>query len=273
MSAGSPAACRAFEEALLSRLEERGPDAPVPPADGHAGGCSECRSLVALLNATGEALRSLSPPRPPVRLLRSLSVTPADFAVRRGAAAVLDLLAPGALALPEPSPELMGRLRYLPTRAAAASGARRAERPLWRRLLADWRFTVAAAYVAALAIVALLGVDPMSAARGAASSLTSAGERAVEEARRTALAPLDAAARAQAEKPLTERLDYRIYRTLAQGKARATALAQIAFENVFGVGSTGSAEAPLPRPPGRPEPQRDRRPPPTPEPSAKVLRS
>jgi len=273
VSANSPAACRAFEETLLARLEERGPDAPVPPADGHAGGCSDCRLLVTLLNAAGDTLRALSPPRPPVRLLRSLAVSPADFAVRRGAADVLALLAPGALALPEPSPELMGRLRYLPTRAGAGSGARLSARPSWRRLLSDWRFTVAAAYVVTLAIVALLGVDPMSAARGAASSLTSAGERAVAEARRTALARLDAAARSQAEKPLTERLDYRIYRTLAQGKARATALAQIAFENVFGYGSAVSAEAPLPNPSGKPESQRDRRPLPTPEPSAKVLRS
>ena len=273
MSATPRTACRSFEEALLRRLEEAGPDAPVSAADGHAADCTDCRGLVTLLNVTSETLRTLPPPRPPLRLLRSLSAPPADFAARRESAAVLDLLEPGALVLPEPSPELMGRLRFLPTRAEAATGAHAGTKPLWRRLFSDWRFTVAAAYAASFAIVALLGVDPMSAARGAASSLTSAGERAVQEARQAALAGLDAAARAEAEKPLTERLDYRIYRTLAQGKARATALAQIAFENVFGYGSAVSAEAPLPNPSGKPESQRDRRPLPTPEPSAKVLRS
>ncbi len=273
MSANPRTACRAFEEALLRRLEVGGTDAPVSPADGHAADCADCRGLVTLLNVTGETFRSLPPPRPPLRLLRSLSAPPADFAARRESAALLDLLEPGALVLPEPSPELMRRLRFLPTRAEAATGAEAGPRPLWRRLLSDWRFTVAAAYAASLAIVALLGVDPMSAARGAASSLTSAGERAVQEARQAAFAGLDAAARAEAEKPLTERLDYRIYRTIAQGKARATAFAQIAFEKVFGARETENAAAPMPRRPGGPEPQRDRLPPPTPEPNAKVLRS
>ena len=273
MSATPRTACRAFEEALLRRLEEGGLDAPVTPDEGHAASCTDCRGLVTLLNVTGETLRTLPPPRPPLRLLRSLSAPPADFAARRESAAVLDLLEPGALVLPEPSPELMGRLRFLPTRAEAATGAHAGTKPVWRRLFSDWRFTVAAAYAASLAIVALLGVDPMSAARGAASSLTSAGERAVQEARQAALAGLDAAARAEAEKPLTERLDYRIYRTFAQGKARATAFAQIAFEKVFGARETENAAAPMPRRPGGPEPQRDRLPPPTPEPNAKVLRS
>ena len=273
MSANPRTACRAFEEGLLRRFEEVGPDAPVPSADGHPADCADCRRLVTLLNATGETLSALARPRPSVRLLRSLSASPADFAARRESAAVLDFLTPGALAFPEPSPELMGRLRFLPTRAEAATGTRAGTRPLWRRLLSDWRFTVVAAYAVTLVIVALLGVDPMSAARGAASSLTSAGERAVEEARQTALARLDAAARAEAEKPLTERLDYRIYRTLAQGKARATAMAQIAFEKVFGATGAETAAAPLPGPPGNSEPQRDRRPPPTPEPNARVLRS
>ena len=273
MSATPRTACRAFEEALLRRLEEGGLDAPVTPDEGHAASCTDCRGLVTLLNVTGETLRTLPPPRPPLRLLRSLSVPPADFAARRESAPVLDLLDPGALALPEPSPELMGRLRFLPTRAEAAAGAPEGSRPLWRRLFSDWRVTVVAAYAVSLAIVALLGVDPMSAARGAASSLTSAGEKAVDEARQSALARLDAAARAEAEKPLTERLDYRIYRTFAQGKARATAFAQIAFERVFGAGGTENAAAPLPRPTGGPEPQRGLRPPPTPEPNSKVLRS
>lgn len=273
MTAAARADCRTFEEALLHRMEESGPDAPVPPAEGHPGACPDCGRLVALLNAAAETLRDVAPPRPPVRLLRSLSGPPADFAVRRESAALLDLLSSGAIAAPEPSAELMGRLRFLPTRSAVAGRPGGPAASRWRRLLSDWRFTVAAAYAATLVVVTLLGVDPMSAARGAASSLTSAGERAVQEARQTALARLSAAAQAETEKPLTERLDYRIYRTLAQGKARATALAQIAFEKVFGTGSAETAEAPLRTPSGGPQPQRDSRPAPTPEPNPRVLRS
>lgn len=269
MSPSPLAACRAFEEVLLHRLGERGPDAPLPPADGHAADCTDCRELVALLNGAGEVLRSMTPPRPPLRLLRSLAAPPLDFAVRREAAAVLDLLSPGALALPAPSPELMGRLRFLPTRTKAGAEATAG----WRRLLSDWRVTVVAAYVVTLVIVVLLGVDPMSAARDAASSLTSAGERAVVEAKQTALAQLDAAAQAQAEKPLTERLDYRIYRTIAEGEARVVAYAQIAFEKVFGARTVEAAKTTTPAPSGGAGKQQDRRPLLTPEPDGKVLRS
>ncbi len=267
---GSPlAVCRAFEETLLHRLDERGPDVLLPPADGHSDGCADCRELVALLNGAGETLRSLKPPRPPLGLLRLLAAPPADFAMRRETAAVLDLLSPGVLALPAPSPELTGRLRFLPTRAQAGAGRAAG----WRRLLSDWRVTVVAAYAVTLVIVVLLGVDPMSAARDAASSLTSAGERAVVEARQTALAQLDKAAKAQAEKPLTERIDYRIYRTLAEGEARAVAYAQIAFEKVFGGGTVEATPTSPPVPSRGTEERRDRRPVPTPEPDGKLLRS
>ncbi len=258
--------CRAFEETLLVRLDEIGPDAPVPPPEGHAASCAECRALVSLLDATRETFRSLAPPRPPVRLMRSLATAPTDFAVRREVASVLDFLSPGALALPEPSAELMSRLHFLPARAKAGE-----EKPAWRRWLGDWRVTVAFAYAATLIIVTLLGIDPMSAARGAASSLTSAGERAVEEAKQTALTRLELTARAEAGKPLAERLDYRLYRTLAGGKARAVAYAQIAFEKVFGGGTVEAT--PTAAPPGGTEKRRERRPVPTPEPDGKVLRS
>jgi hypothetical protein len=257
-------------------MEENGPDGPVPAADEHAIACGDCRALVAILGAAGETFRTLAAPRPPVRLLRALASPPSDFAIRRDAARYLDLLAPGALALPEPSPELMGRLRFLPTRAGAGREIRAGGGRRFRRWLGDWRFTVAVAYAATLVVVTLLGVDPMSAARGAASSLTAAGERAVEDARRTALARLDAAARSQAEKPLSERIDYRIYRTFAAGKARAAALAEVAFENVFGGTATAAPapETPSSVPPtDRADPRRSRRPAPTPEPDGKVLRS
>ena len=269
MSRGPLAACRSFEEVLLQRLGERGPDVPLSPTDGHAAECAECRELVSLLNGAGEVLRSMTPPRPPLRLLRALTAPPADFAVRREAAAILDLLSPGALAPAEPSPELLGRLRFFPTRTKTGAEATAG----WRRLLSDWRVTVVAAYAATLVIVVFLGVDPMSAARGAASSLTSAGERAVEEAKQAALAQIDAAAKAQAEKPLTERLDYRIYRTIAEGEARVVAYAQIAFEKVFGARTVETAKTTSPAPPGGAERQQDRRPFPTPEPDGSVLRS
>ena len=258
--------CRAFEDTLLSRLDEIGPDAPVSPPEEHAASCDDCRALVSLLETMRETFRVLAPPRPPVRLMRSLAATPADFALRREVASVLDLLSPGALALPEPSSELMGRLRFLPARAKAGE-----EKPAWRRWLRDWRVTVAIAYAATLIIVTLLGVDPMSAARGAASSLTSRGERAVEEAKQTALARLESTALAEAEKPLTDRLDYRLYKTFAEGKAHAVAYAQIAFEKVFGGGTVEAT--PAAAPPGENLKRRERRPVPTPEPDGKVLRS
>jgi hypothetical protein len=273
VSADTRPACRAFEEDLLRRLDEAGPDAPLPRDAGHPAECAGCRELVAILRTMGETFRSLTPPRAPLRLLRSLAAPPTDFAVRREAAAVLDLLTPGVLALPGPSPELMGRLRFLPTRTGA--GARRGTPATagWRRLFSDWRVTVAVAYAVTLLIVALLGVDPMSAARDAASSLTSAGERAVAEAKQAAFQGLDAAARSQAEKPLTERLDYRIYRTIAEGEARAVAYAQIAFDRLFGSQSVEAATTTAPPPSGGSDNQRERRPVPTPEPDGRVLRS
>ncbi len=276
MTAPASTGCRAFEEALLARMDGPGPDGPFSGEVGHPEGCGECRSLLSILDAARETLRDVTPPRAPIRLLRKLATPPDDFSARRESALYLDLLSPGALALPEPSPELMGRLRFLPTRAGAVGEPSLSDRPPWRRWLGDWRFTVVVAYAVTLLIVTLLGVDPMSAARDAASSLTSAGERAVEDARKTALARLDAAARAQAEKPLPERLDYRIYRAFAAGKARAEALVEVAFDNVFGGSSerTPTPATPSSAPPdGRVDPRRGRLPAPTPEPDGKVLRS
>jgi len=273
------AACRAFEEALDRHLDASGPDAPVPETLGHAADCPDCRTLTACLNAAGETLRALAPPRAPVRVLASLRALPSDFPVRREAASIVDLLSPGALLLPDPSAELMARLRFVPTRARAEG--REAAPPAWRRWLGDWRVTVAAAYAVTLVVVTVLGVDPLTAARGAASNLTAAGERALADAREMALARFDATARGQAEKPLTERLDYRLYRTLAAGRARAVAYAEIALENVFGGGSamaaSGGERAPESSPdsPGNPAAPQRRAPKPTPmtEPNSRILRS
>ncbi len=273
------AACRAFEATLERHLETSGPDAPVPETLGHAGDCPDCRTLTACLNAAAETLRALALPRAPVRVLGSLRALPSDFAARREAASVLELLSPGALILPDPSAELMARLRFVPTRARAEGRA--SDLPAWRRWLGDWRVTVAAAYAVTLVVVTVLGVDPLTAARGAASNLTAAGEQALSDAREMALARIDATARGQAEKPLTERLDYRLYRTLAAGRARAAAYAEIALENVFGGGSamaaSGGTRAPESSPDSEKSPATPQRRPPTPtpmaEPNGRILRS
>jgi hypothetical protein len=273
------AACRAFEEALSRHFEASGLDAPVPDSLGHARDCPDCRALTACLNATGETLRAVVPPRAPVRVLASLRALPADFPARREAASILDLLAPGTLLLPDPPADLMARLRFVPARARAEGRAEAL--PAWRRWLGDWRVTVAIAYALTLIIVTVLGVDPLTAARGAASNLTAAGERALADAREMAMARIEATAEGEAEKPLTERLDYRLYRTLAAGRARAVAYAEIAFENVFGGGSamasTGGAREPdesRENPSGAAAPER-RTPTPTPmtEPNGRILRS
>jgi len=273
------AACRAFEEALVRHLEVSGPDAPVPETLGHAGDCPDCRTLTACLNAAGDTLRAVAPPRAPVRVLASLRALPADFPARREAASILDLLSPGAILFPDPSAELMARLRFVPIRARAEGRA--AALPAWRRWLGDWRVTVAVAYALTLVIVTVLGIDPLTAAREAASNLTAGGERALADAREMAMARFDATARGEAEKPLTERLDYRLYRTFAAGRARAVAYAEIAFENVFGGGSamasTGGSRnmETSPESPDHPAAPQRRVPTPTPlaEPNGRILRS
>ncbi len=101
-------------------------------------------------------------------------------------------------------------------------------------LVTDWRFAVVAAYAATFLIVALLRLDPMSAARGAANDLTSAGERALSEARVAAIQRFDESALGRATAPITKRLDYRVYRAFAAGRARAIAYSQLVFEKFFG---------------------------------------
>jgi hypothetical protein len=103
----------------------------------------------------------------------------------------------------------------------------------------DWRFAVAAAYAATFVIVTLLRIDPMSAARGAANDLTSAGERALSEARVAAVHRFDDSAIGRAAAPITKRLDYRVYRAFAAGRARAVAYSQLVYERVF----AGAVEA------------------------------
>ena len=130
----------------------------------------------------------------------------------------MGLLTPGALAPPEPSPALLRRLFALP--AGHPRQAAPAEAGRFRRWRSDWRVLVALAYAACLALVAILGVDPLSAARSGASGMTAAGERALAEAKAVAGEKLETVLASQRKKPLTEQLDYRVYRTLAVGKAK-----------------------------------------------------
>src|SRR5262249_2724905 len=154
-----------------------------------------------------------------------LSRIPTDLRARDEASRVMEFLKAGSLALPEPAPGFLSRLTFLPGRARALRQAESAEkeRSRFRRLVGDWRFSGAVAYAAALLTVVLLGVDPLTTARDAASDLTASGERALAQARSAAVSRLEDSGLARAAKPYTERLDYRVYRAFAVGRARASA--------------------------------------------------
>ena len=233
--------CRTFEERLaesldlqLASLEGSG---ATPASDPHASGCPACASLLADLGQNHQTFRSLKPPPLSPDFTLRLRHLPTDFTLRRETESVLALLVPGALAHPEPSAELMSRLAFLParSRARAAEPARgRGVLASFRGLVSDWRFTVAGAYVAAILIVMVLRIDPLSVARSAATDLTSVGEHAIAEARVIAVDRLKDSRIARAATPLTKRLDYKLYRTVAAGQARAKAYSQLLFEKVLG---------------------------------------
>lgn len=252
------AACRAFEQRLLAALD-REPDAPAAAAraaaadDGHAAGCAACAVIAHLVAGQAAAFAFVARPLPSEALLARLADEPADAAARQAASEVLAFLTPGALARPEPSRELLARLSGVPEAAEAAplpSNVRRGVFGRLRPLVTDWRFAVAAAYAASILVFAVLNVDPMAAARGAATDLTAAGERALTDARVAAVRRVEDSAIARYAAPLTKRLDYRIYRAFAAGRARAAAYSQLVFEKVFGgtVETVQSAAKPVPEP-------------------------
>jgi hypothetical protein len=254
MSAPSPSACRAFEDRLAERLDASG--APLPVGEPHVASCSGCADLVATLGENAATFCALSTPQPSADFFARLVSLPTDLTERNEAARVLEYLRPGALLAPEPSPGLLSRLAFLPARARAARHDRAPApgRAFLRRLVGDWRFSVVLAYAAALLAVVLLGVDPLTTARDAASDLTASGERALARARSAAVARIEDTPIARAARPYTERLDYRLYRAVAAGRARAAAYSQLVFEKVFG----GALEAPTassePPPSSRKEP-------------------
>ncbi len=252
------AACRSFEQGLLAALD-REPEAPaaaartLAAADPHAAACADCAALAALVAGQADAFGFLARPAPSDALLARLVEEPGDAAGRQEASEVLAFLTPGALAKPEPSVALLARLSALPRASSAAPVAANVRRGVFGRLrpvLTDWRFAVTAAYAASILVFALLRVDPMAAARGAANDLTAVGERAVMDARVAAVKRVEDSAIGRYAAPLTKRLDYRVYRAIVAGRARATAYSQLVFEKVFGssVETVQSAAAPEPEP-------------------------
>jgi hypothetical protein len=252
------AACRAFEQRLLAALE-REPDTPAAAAhacaaaDAHAGGCDDCAVLARLVAGQAAAFAFLARPLPSEALLAGLADEPRDAAARQAASEILAFLTPGALAKPEPSDALLARLNTVPSAALDARAPANLRRGVFGRVrpvVRDWRFAVAAAYAASILVFALLRVDPMAAARGAATDLTAAGERALTDARVAAVKRLDESTLGRMAAPLTKRLDYRVYRAFAAGRARAAAYSQLVFEKVFGgsVETVQSAATAAPEP-------------------------
>jgi hypothetical protein len=252
------AACRAFEQRLLAALDAE-PDAASLSAgacateDAHAVSCADCAVLAALVAGQAAAFAFLAHPSASAAFLARLADEPGDAEGRQAASEVLAFLTPGTLAKPEPSPALLERLAALPRASAAAPAASNVRRGAFGRLrpiVTDWRFAVTAAYAASILVFALLNVDPMAAARGAATDLTAAGERALTDARVAAVKRVEESALGRYAAPLTKRLDYRVYRAFAAGRARATAYSQLVFEKVFGgsVETMQSAAAPATEP-------------------------
>ena len=236
------AACRSFEQSLLAALD-REPEAPAAAAraaaggDPHAAACAECSVLAALVAGQMDVFAFLARPVPSEALLARLLEEPGDAETRQAAAEVLAFLTPGALAKPEPSEALLARLNGLSDTASAAPAGANVRRGVFARLrpvVTDWRFAVTAAYAASILVFALLRVDPMAAARGAATDLTAVGERALTDARVAAVKRVEDSAIGRYAAPLTKRLDYRVYRAIVAGRARAAAYSQLVFETVFG---------------------------------------
>jgi hypothetical protein len=223
----------------------------APEVASHASFCEICGPLLTDCGENDRLLGELSVPQPSAELTAAVVRLSTSEPPRVAARQVMALLSPGVLAAPEPSPALLRRLLALPAgqprHVALSSEASR-----FRRWRSDWRVVVALAYAACLTLVAILGVDPLSAARSGASGLTAAGERAIAEARDVAGEKLDTVLASHRKRPLTEQLDYRLYRTLAVGKAKTAAWAEILLGRVFG--SRVETEPSRPRPAREPDP-------------------
>ena len=96
----------------------------------------------------------------------------------------------------------------------------------------------------------VLGLDPLSVARRSATGLTESGERAIVEARGIASERLDRIVTSERRKPLQDQLAFRLYRSVAVGKAKAAAYVELAYERFFSgiVLAEGRSGEPPPRP-------------------------
>ncbi len=231
--------CRAFEEALEHGppLEESG-----PPNSPHLLECQACQDLVAQIRELGRLTRCLSKPEPSRSLMENLASIPeeASLPVWKESQEVLRLLTPGSLKAPELSESLRSRLLAIPRPRTEEEETPSNVVPFQARksrrfeVLRDWRVAVALVYAATIVVAVGLRWDPATVARRAASGLTETGERAVAEAREKAAQKLATSLQWSRSRPLREQLDYRIYRTLAVSRAKATAYTGLVLEKVFG---------------------------------------
>ena len=185
-----------------------------------------------------EMLQPVSVPETLQGRLREIGKTPVARHEARETLELLKLLKPGTLAAPPFPADLSARLRSIPARhPRRAKDPELAPAPArWRvpAFFQDWRFAVALAYAAAFFLVAILGIDPLSAARRTAFDLASTGENAIQEARTAAGKRIAGSAFASGAESLTRQLDYRLYRTVEVTKARAAAWSAIAVDRIFG---------------------------------------
>ena len=216
----------------------------LPPADP---------AVALILEENTRLLESLRPVQPGEGLMESLRAISRTVPARVEATETLGLLIPGTLAPPPFSAGLRDRLARIPSlhpRRADAPAAPRSSR--FPAFLLDWRVSVAVAYAAAALVVAILGVDPMSAARKTAFDLASTGQEAIEEARDAARKRIATSSFASRPDALTRQLDYRLYRSVEVSKAKAVAWGSVVFDRVFGTTEAQPARAGQREHPGAP---------------------
>ena len=198
-------------------------------------------SLTLLVRDHERLLRSLAPPMPQEALLERLRDIGTRPPAREEVRETLALLLPGTIQTPRLSEEATRRLLEIPgqlsRKEAGAPEVRVQPRVLSFSFVRDWRVAVVAAYAAALVVVALLGVDPVSAARSTASGFAVKSQHALAQARDAAS---DVARRRLDQnrlefegRTLSRRLDTRIYRAIALTKATAAAWGTIMMERAF----------------------------------------
>jgi hypothetical protein len=210
-------------------------------------------AIALILEENTRLLESLCPVQPGDGLMERLRAISRTAPARVEAAETLGLLTPGALEPVPFPPGLRARLGQIPVlhpRRKTAPASRRVSRI--PSILLDWRVSVAVAYAAAALVVAILGVDPLSAARKAAFDLASTGQEAIEEARDAARKRISTSGLGARPEALTRQLDYRLYRTVEVSKAKAVAWGSVVLDRVFGTTEAQPARAGQREHPGAP---------------------